>query len=212
MRLLLVRHAETDSNVAGLIDTGIPGPGLTVVGYRQSHALVETFSGERIESIYASTHARTALTAQPLARVRGITVEVDSGLGEISAGTLEMRGDSGAVAEYLAVLEAWVQGRLSRRMPGGENGHEFLARYDSALHRIRAAGCGVVAVFSHGGAIRTWSLIRVRGAAGVLDVNRDVGNTDAIVITHEDLGWRVGGMHEAQNASCARVDPLQDFE
>ena len=212
MRLLLVRHAETVSNVESLIDTGIPGGGLTALGHRQSHALVNTLSGEPIDAIYASTHTRTGLTADPLARVRGITVEVDSGLGEISAGSLEMRGDSVAIAEYLSVLESWVGGRLSRRMPGGENGHEFLARYDFALQRIRAARCRAAAVFSHGGAIRTWTLIRARDAAGVVDVNRDVRNTEAIILTCTDSGWQLTGMFEPDNASCVRADPLQDFE
>ena len=212
MRLLLVRHAETSSNVGGLIDTAIPGAELTALGHKQSHALVNTLSGEPIDAIYTSTHARTGLTADPLARVRGIAVEADPGLGEISAGSLEMRGDSVAIAEYLSVLEAWVNGQLSRRMPGGETGHEFLARYDYAVQRILATRCRVAAVFSHGGAIRTWTLIRARDAAGVLDVNRDVRNTETIILTCTDSGWRVTGMLEPNTASCVRVDPLQDFE
>ena len=39
MRLLLVRHGQTPSNVAGLLDTALPGPGLTALGTRQAAAI-----------------------------------------------------------------------------------------------------------------------------------------------------------------------------
>jgi probable phosphoglycerate mutase len=59
MRLLLIRHAETASNVAGVIDTRAPGPGLTAVGQQQAHNLVATLAGERVETIYVSSQVRT---------------------------------------------------------------------------------------------------------------------------------------------------------
>lgn len=32
MRLLLIRHGETPTNVGYLLDTAVPGPGLTEIG------------------------------------------------------------------------------------------------------------------------------------------------------------------------------------
>ena len=76
MRLLIIQHAETASNVAGVIDTGIPGHGLTAVGQQQAHNLVATLAGERVETIYVSSQVRTALRATPLASFRSLPISV----------------------------------------------------------------------------------------------------------------------------------------
>ncbi|MFE6992907.1 histidine phosphatase family protein, partial [Streptomyces pharetrae] len=90
MRLLLVRHAQTPSNVKFLLDTAVPGPGLTELGERQAAALSEALAGQDIEAVYASTMIRTQLTAAPFAAARGLDVHVRDGIRELSAGDLEM--------------------------------------------------------------------------------------------------------------------------
>ena len=74
MRLMLIRHGQTPSNVLGLLDTNPPGPGLTDLGIRQAAALPATLAGCRIDAIYASNQPRAQLTAQPLAAARGLPV------------------------------------------------------------------------------------------------------------------------------------------
>ena len=49
MRLILVRHGQTSSNVAGLLDTDEPGAGLTGVGLEQAAALADALRDESIE-------------------------------------------------------------------------------------------------------------------------------------------------------------------
>ena len=39
MKLLLIRHAESESNVRKVLDTALPGPPLTHLGHRQAAAL-----------------------------------------------------------------------------------------------------------------------------------------------------------------------------
>ncbi len=63
MRLLLVRHGETPSNVHHLLDTAVPGPALTELGEAQAAALPEALAGEVIEAVYASPLLRARLTA-----------------------------------------------------------------------------------------------------------------------------------------------------
>ena len=53
--------------------------------------------------------------------------------------------------------------RFIRSLPGGENAHAFLARYDEAIARIAAAGHDSAMAVSHGAALRTWVSERVRG-------------------------------------------------
>lgn len=76
MRLLLIRHGQTPSNLKHLLDTAEPGPGLTSLGQKQAAALPDALASERIDALYASTLVRTQLTAAPLAAATGLEVRV----------------------------------------------------------------------------------------------------------------------------------------
>ena len=133
MRLLLIRHGQTPSNLKHLLDTEAPGPALTPLGQEQAAALPQALAAEQIDALYASTLVRTQLTAAPLAAATRLEVPVRDGIRELAAGDLEMRGDDDAAALYLATAFAWSVGDTGRRMPGGENGVEALGRFDAVV-------------------------------------------------------------------------------
>jgi broad specificity phosphatase PhoE len=162
MRLLLIRHGQTSSNVGGALDTAFPGAALTPLGEVQAAAIPAALHGEAVGGVHASPLTRTRQTAAPLARERGLDVRVLDGLEEIAAGALEMRADDEAVEGYLACVSAWMHGDLARAMPGGTDGNAFLARFDAAIGRALAgrADDATVVVVSHGAAIRTWTALR----------------------------------------------------
>ncbi|GAA3293144.1 hypothetical protein GCM10020295_14220 [Streptomyces cinereospinus] len=161
MRLLLVRHGQTPSNVAYLLDTAAPGPGLTELGARQAAALPAALAGEDVEAVYASTLLRARRTAAPLAAARGLDVLVRDGIREVSAGDLEMLpGDSERGEAYMRTVFAWAAGETGLRMPGGESGAEALARYDAVVAEAAGSGAGTVALVSHGAAVRMWTAAR----------------------------------------------------
>lgn len=156
MRLLLVRHGQTIDNVNGDLGTVVPGPPLTALGEEQAAAIPAALADERIEAIYASTMQRTSLTAAPLAAATGLPVEIMDGLQEIRAGIFEGKSDKDSVRGYMGTIISWWHDSAAR-VPGGENGDEFFARFTDAIARVAAAHDGTVAVFSHGAAIRTWA-------------------------------------------------------
>lgn len=188
MRLILIRHGETPSNVAGALDTAVPGAPLTPLGHRQAAAIPAVLTIEPVVAIHASPLLRTQLTAAPLATARGLEVVVSGGLEEIEAGSLEMRTDEEAVAAYADTVAAWIAGDLGVRMPGGSDGHGFFDRYDAAVSSLAAAhpdGATVVA-FSHGAAIRTFAA-RHGGPA-----EARLLNTGAVVLEGSPAtGWAV---------------------
>ena len=150
MRLILVRHGQTSSNVATLLDTAHPGAGLNDLGHEQAAALPDVLDGTPIDAIYASTLVRAQQTAEPLAAAHGLEVQVRSGLREISAGALEMLGDPDSLDSYLTTALAWGAGDLSPTIPGGEPGDAALARFDEVVAEAAASGAGTVVVVSHG--------------------------------------------------------------
>jgi probable phosphoglycerate mutase len=235
VRLTLVRHGQTPSNVAGLLDTAPPGPGLTAVGLRQARTVPGALTGQPIDALFASDQTRALQTAAPLAAERGLGVRELTGLREVFAGDLEMAGDSDAVHRYIGTLFDWLDGNLRARIPGGPNGFEFLERYDRAVAAIAdsvldSVGPGGAAVaVSHGAAIRAWATVRaVNGAdtvvappaeaAAQLSVlgdrpdprHRHLDNTGAVVLQRNADGhWRIEAWHEAAIGGAAVDQPAE---
>jgi probable phosphoglycerate mutase len=190
MRLILVRHGQTSSNVATLLDTAHPGADLTDLGREQAAALPDALDGTPIDAIYASTLVRTQQTAEPLAAAHGLEVRVRAGLREISAGALEMLGDPDSLDSYLTTALAWGAGDLTPTIPGGEPGDAALERFDEVVAEVAASGAGTVVVVSHGIMIRTWATARSDITPDFAAGSR-LANADVVVLDgHPDSGWR----------------------
>jgi probable phosphoglycerate mutase len=190
MRLLLIRHGQTPSNVDGILDTAAPGPVLTELGERQAAALPERLADCGIGALFVSPLVRTGLTAAPLATSLGIEPIELPGLAEIAAGDLEGKRDKTSVQLYLAACAAWVNGDRSAEMPGGQTGTDFFARYDEAIGRVAAAGADVAAAVSHGAAIRVWAGANARNVPADVATGRALENTGIVELDGDPAsGW-----------------------
>lgn len=195
MRLLLLRHGQTTSNVAGALDTGAPGADLTELGRAQAVAAATVLAERDIESLHCSTLVRTEQTVAPLAEKLGLRPTVHDELREVTAGQLEMRTDTESAHAYRHMIASWLLERdLDVRLPGGESAHEFLERYDAGIDRIRATTRGTALVVSHGAAIRSW--VGLRGG-DLPDHLREMAleylqNTGCIELDHDaERGWQI---------------------
>ncbi|MFF7653842.1 histidine phosphatase family protein [Streptomyces sp. NPDC007983] len=192
MRLLLVRHGQTTSNVIHALDTDMPGAELTALGQQQAEGLVERLAAERIDALYASPLRRAQQTAAPLARARGLEVVVREGVRELIAGDLEMRDDAESVQLYLKTVMAWAAGQTDLRIPGGQTGEEALAHYDEVIEEIAASGAESVTVISHGAAIRTWTAARARNLDPAYAARNPLENTQVVTLEGDPRhGWAV---------------------
>ncbi|MEO8907475.1 MAG: histidine phosphatase family protein [Microbacteriaceae bacterium] len=215
MRLLLIRHGQTIDNVRGALGTAVPGPTLTQLGFAQAAAIPRALADQPLEAIYASTMLRSQLTAEPLARARGLQTDVIDGIQEIDAGVLEQRTDADAIHTYIGALVAW-RHDLSVRIPGGEDGNEFFGRYNTVIEAIASRHDGAVAVVSHGAAIRTWApwathnldeeFVRSHGLDNTAVVTLDGSPSAGWSITHWD-DEPVGG---DSLADVGALDPTGD--
>lgn len=188
--MLLLRHGQTHGNVSGALDTAFPGLDLTDLGRAQAAAARHALAAEGVGAIAVSTLTRTHQTAEPIATALGLTPTEHDGLREITAGEFEMRGDEVAVLGYLDTIGRWLDGDLSRPMPGGETGQDFLARYDEAILRTCALGVDTALVVSHGAAIRTWVTHRASGDHA--PIHEGLHNTGCITLDGDlDSGWRI---------------------
>jgi broad specificity phosphatase PhoE len=192
VRLLLMRHGQTHANVSGELDTAHPGLGLTDLGRAQAEAAATVLADEPLDAIYVSSRVRTHQTAAPTAHRHGLEPVQLDGLEEIDAGDYEMRQDHDAVAGYIGAVAAWLEGDLDHRMPGGESGHEFLTRYDTAVRAIADADHSTVLVVSHGAALRTWVTTRMTAHPDAPPATQPLHNTALIVLDGDpDAGWEM---------------------
>ncbi len=187
-----MRHGQTHANVSGALDTAHPGVDLTDLGRAQAVAAARAIADERLDAIYVSSRVRTHQTAAPTAEDRDLALTQLDGLEEIAAGDFEMRSDHDAVAGYIGSVATWLEGDLSHRMPGGETGEEFLARFDAAVRTIADAGHDAALIVSHGAALRTWVSTRMDPDPAAPPATQPLHNTALIVLDGDpDAGWRL---------------------
>ncbi|NGY61692.1 histidine phosphatase family protein [Lentzea sp. NEAU-D13] len=187
MRLLLVRHGETASNIERKLDTAMPGPPLTELGHKQARELADTLGAEDLVAVYASIGLRAQQTAQPTAERFGLPVQVLEGVEEIQVGSLEGRNDTAAYKAYLETVIRWAEGALDVAFPdGGESGQQVLDRFLSAIESIRQDG--TVMVVTHGGAGRMGALALASNVPVELAENL-LPNTGVVVLETEGDGW-----------------------
>jgi probable phosphoglycerate mutase len=190
MRLLLIRHGQTPANVIGSLETTIPGPGLTELGFDQAAAVPAALAGERIDAIYASVQVRTQLTAAPLLAERDLELQVRAGIREVSSGDLEGNTDFTSQQAYLSTMVAWVDGDLSAALPGGETAPDFFARYNEVVAEAYRAGHHTVAFVSHGAAIRSWAGYHANNLDAEFIARSPLHNTGIVVIEGTPAsGW-----------------------
>jgi len=159
VRLLLIRHGQTEGNVRGALDTALPGPPLTELGRTQADELAARLAGEPVVAVYASQAIRAQQTAEPLAAGLGLDVQVIDGVHEVAAGDLEGHTGRESIQIYMETFRRWTLGEFDSAMPGGESGASVRTRMLDAAGLLRAKHeqadpGGVVALVSHGGAIR----------------------------------------------------------
>jgi len=185
-----VRHAQSTANAAGIVDTSVPGPGLTALGDTQAQVIAETLATGGHDAIYVSNMLRTQLTAAPLATELGMTPGVLPGVREINAGVFEGQGGLLAGVGYALPPAAWVLGARFVPILGGENGNGFEARVNDAVATISASGAIKPVVFAHGATIMAWTLMTVDNPNLLLALTHPLGNTAVVVVTGTpDDGW-----------------------
>jgi probable phosphoglycerate mutase len=206
MRLHLVRHGQTPSNLISALDTAAPGAPLTEEGRRQAQAVGQVLATEPLDAVYASTLDRARATAAEVARPHGLEVQVRDGLREVLAGDLEMRTDPASVQRYLGTMVAWASGDLAAQMPGGESGRATLDRFDAVVDELRSSGAGTVAVVSHGAMIRLWSLTRAANLDPATDGRRSLDNTGVVTLESDGAsGWYATRWHDEVVPHAARA-------
>lgn len=153
--LFLIRHGQTESNVANLLHGATDVP-LNALGVRQAEYVAQRIQEMTdLSAIYASPLQRAQATARAIARSTSLPLHLHPGLAEMNFGSAE-----GIVASDIPTLYPDIYARLSDindqevRFPEGESRREFFHRIESALDDVINAHLGErLIVVAHGGVI-----------------------------------------------------------
>jgi 2,3-bisphosphoglycerate-dependent phosphoglycerate mutase len=150
LRILLIRHGQTASNAAGVLQGHLPTP-LNALGVAQAECLAARMSTlePRVGVLVASDLRRALETAQPIASGLGLSVEPDAAWRERAFGPLE--------GKTVGDAEVWRAATGTLDPPGAEPLDALRARVEQAICALvtRHRTAGALAVVTHGGVIRT---------------------------------------------------------
>lgn len=155
MKLLIIRHGQTDGNVKGLVQgAGLDLP-LNETGRTQAAAAAEKLLSRHLPVIYSSTMLRARQTAEIIAAGVGCPTVAVEGLEEVHFGETEGMLSEDAHRIYGDVFEVINNEGHPRRfdvcLPGGESIRQSTERGMKALREIAArADVPVVGVVTHG--------------------------------------------------------------
>ncbi len=127
MRLILVRHGETELNRTGRIQ-GLNADPLNESGRMQAQAVADALALDMPFALYSSPIARALETASTVSSRLGVRVTQLDGLQEADAGDLV--GLTGVEMRrwYPDFMERWAADAGTARMPGGESMEEVQLR------------------------------------------------------------------------------------
>ena len=157
-QILFIRHGETEWNrvkrIQGYIDIPLATSGLEQAERLARRLADEARQGARIDAIYSSDLQRAQQTAQPIARVAGLPLQLREGLRERSYGAFEGYDRDQIAERYPDEYEHWQSRDAGFAPPEGESMRAFYHRVMDAIAPIVAAHPGGrVACVAHGGVL-----------------------------------------------------------
>ena len=150
VKVILVRHGETDWNEVRRIQGGNSNTLLNERGRKQAESLALRLKQEKIQAIYASPLQRSLDTAKAIAYYHQLEVGIEPSLREIEVGQLEGVSASELGKRLSEFLTTSIEGKVLPRAPGGESLLEVKERaWDTIKRLIKRHPDGVLVLVSH---------------------------------------------------------------
>lgn len=149
MRLILVRHGETDWNIGERVQ-GLSDVELNARGRQQAECIALALRPMSIVAVYSSPLKRALDTGWLVASSCGTGCEVDRDLIELDEGELDGLTYAEMRSRYADFMVEWRRDAASARLPGGECLQELQDRVWACVARIVASHpSGDVVIVSH---------------------------------------------------------------
>jgi len=149
MRLILVRHAETDWNHEFRVQGQADLP-LSELGKKQTELIAMRLKDVSVDAIISSPLRRALETAKAINRFHDVGIETSDGLKELDTGEIDGLHLTEIGSVHPDFYRVWVNDAASARIPGGESLTELQERVWGSIQSIlKRTHLGTVVVVSH---------------------------------------------------------------
>ncbi len=150
IKLLLIRHGETDWNFEGRMQGQID-INLNQRGQEQAEQTAALLRATPIDAVFSSDLQRALQTASALAKEKGFSVQPDPRLREVHLGDWQGCLVSEVENSHVSLFNLRAKDPFSFAPPGGESTPQVIDRVQSFLRDLETRHQGkTVAVVSHG--------------------------------------------------------------
>ncbi|MDM8000786.1 MAG: histidine phosphatase family protein [Dehalococcoidia bacterium] len=150
MKLILIRHGETEWNKQRRIQGCRSDTRLSQKGLEEADRLAAALRNERVDAIYSSPLKRAAETAQIISDACKVKVQLVNELREIDAGALDGLFETELTGTYETAWRELGSGDASISLPGGESLLDVAKRTSWAIDRLLERHAdGTVLVVAH---------------------------------------------------------------
>jgi broad specificity phosphatase PhoE len=205
-RAYIIRHGQTDWNMAGRWQGSLPVP-LNAHGHEQALLLADALRSAPIKAVYTSDLPRAYDTAKALADALNLTPITDPRLQEIHLGVFQGLTRDEIIARYPQDWEALhnTSSWYEYQPPGGESRRETQQRVFTGWQDIIARETvDEIALVSHGMTIRLLMLKLFEGETERLR-RTDFVNTSVTVIERRDSSarWKLAKLADSTHLTPA---------
>jgi broad specificity phosphatase PhoE len=150
MRMLLLRHAETEWNRERRFQGRRDIP-LSAAGREQAQSAARLLAATPLAAVWSSPLARARETAALIAAPHGLAVRVEAAFTEMDFGEWVGLTRDEVQARFPDALSAWAESPHEARWPGAESLDEVRVRALAGLEALRAAHPDqTICLVSHG--------------------------------------------------------------
>ncbi len=155
MKIVWVRHAETDFNRQGIVQGSKIDSPLNELGHQQAHALFKHYGALPFTAVYTSALQRTQQTLKGWKEAGHILTPCPE-LNEISWGDIEGHVSTlESRQHFYTVVKAWTEGNFQARLPNAESAQDVWDRVTPFINHLQTLNDNdSVLVCSHGRMLR----------------------------------------------------------
>jgi broad specificity phosphatase PhoE len=199
--VLLLRHGETALNRSGALRGLIDVP-LSEHGQREARLLAARIAAEyQLSALWASTLLRARSTAEAVARVTGLGVQIDARFNDVNYGVWAGRTWEELSPEEQVEFQRW-QKHPEVPLPGAEHPADVQRRALAGLTTLAGTGSGCIAIAAHDAVLQLL-------LCSVLDIDlqsyRGIAQHTATLneLERAAAGWRVRLLNSAYHLDNA---------
>ncbi|MGD0946289.1 MAG: histidine phosphatase family protein [Candidatus Binatia bacterium] len=199
--VLLLRHGETALNRSGALRGLIDVP-LSEHGQRQARLPAARIAAEyHLSALWASTLQRARSTAEAVARVTGLGVQIDARFNDVDYSSWAGRTWEDLSPEEQVEFQRW-QKHPELPLPGAEHPADVQRRALAGLATLGKAGNGCIAIAAHDAVLQ----LLLCGVLGIdLRSYRGIAQHTATLneLERTAAGWRVRLLNSAYHLDDA---------